>query len=122
MGKKDKPKDKAKVEAKKARQNLKAEKIANKRTKKDLKESGEEDIESIIAEFMKKESSKKAVTITPCDQPAPRSNFSLTPLPSGEFLMFGGEICDGEGTSVFNDLYRWNLDKQVCTFIVGRIV
>jgi len=36
----------------------------------------------------------------------------LTPLPGGELLLFGGEVCDGEGTTVFNDVFRWNLDKQ----------
>jgi hypothetical protein len=25
--------------------------------------------------------------------------------------MFGGEFCDGEGTTVFNDLFRWNVEK-----------
>ena len=25
--------------------------------------------------------------------------------------MFGGEYCDGEGTTVFNDLFRWNVEK-----------
>ena len=25
--------------------------------------------------------------------------------------MFGGEFCDGEGTTVFNELYRWNVEK-----------
>ena len=30
---------------------------------------------------------------------------------SGEMLMFGGEYCDGEGTTVFNDLLRWNVEK-----------
>ena len=29
----------------------------------------------------------------------------------GEMLMFGGEFCDGEGTTVFNELYRWNVEK-----------
>ena len=25
--------------------------------------------------------------------------------------MFGGEFCDGEGTTVFNELFRWNIEK-----------
>ena len=25
--------------------------------------------------------------------------------------MFGGEFCDGEGTTVYNDLFRWNVEK-----------
>jgi hypothetical protein len=35
----------------------------------------------------------------------------LYTLPLGEMLMFGGEFCDGEGTTVFNDLFRWNVEK-----------
>jgi N-acetylneuraminic acid mutarotase len=27
-------------------------------------------------------------------------------------IMFGGEFFDGEGTVVYNDVYRWNLDRQ----------
>ena len=110
--KKDKKKDKeAKKEAKKLRQTAKADKAANKRTKKELKEAGEEDLEAIIAGFQTRDSKRTAVNITSCRQPSPRSNFSLTTLPSGELLLFGGEICDGEGTTVFNELYRFNLEK-----------
>jgi hypothetical protein len=110
MGKKDK--DKAKVEAKKARQSQKAEKVAVKRHKKELKDTGEEDIEKILADFAARDAQRTAVTISACEQPSPRSHFSLTPLPNGEFLLFGGECCDGEGTVVYNEVFRWNLEKQ----------
>ena len=109
--------DKAKTDAKKQRQNLKADKVASKRSKKECKEAGEEDIESIIASFTRRDSERTAVTTTPCEQPSPRSNFSMTPLPNGELLMFGGEVCDGEGTTVFNDVFRWNLEKQTWKLI-----
>lgn|ERR1712023_32815 len=101
----------AKKEAKKLRQAAKADKAANKRNKKELKDVGEEDLESIIAKFQQRDSQRTAVRISSCCQPTPRSNFTLTLLPSGELLMFGGEICDGEGTVVFNDLYRFNIEK-----------
>ena len=112
MGKKDKKIDKAKIEAKKLRQATKATKTATKRTKKELKDAGEDDIEAIIAEFQKKDQQRTAVTVTACLQPSPRSNFSLTVLPNGELLMFGGEFCDGETTVVYNEVYRWNLEKD----------
>lgn len=84
MGKKDgKRVDKAKVEAKKAKKALKEQKVTTKRTKKEIKDSGEQDIEAIIADFSSKERARTAVTITPCEQPSPRSNFSMTALPSG---------------------------------------
>ena len=101
----------AKKEAKKLRQVAKAEKIANKRTKKELKDTGEEDLESIIARFQQKDSQRTVINISSCKQPSPRANFSLTMLPSGELLMFGGEICDGESTIVFNDMYRFHIEK-----------
>lgn len=113
MGKKDGKKvDKAKVEAKKARQAAKQEKSTVKRTKKEIKESGEEDIEAILAEFAARDQARVAVSIIPCSQPSPRSNFSLTALPNGEMLLFGGEFCDGEGTTVYNELFRWHVDKN----------
>lgn len=109
MGKKE---DKEKILAKKARQALKQQKTATKRTKKEIKESGEDDIESILAEYAARDAARVAVTIAICPQPSPRSNCSMTVLPSGEVLMFGGEFCDGETTSVYNELYRWNLEKN----------
>lgn len=111
MGKKDK-KDPAKKEAKKARQAAKQQKTSQKRTKKELKESGEKDIESILAEYSAKEAKKMAVAVTVVPQPSRRANFSMTSLPNGEMLMFGGEFFDGETTTVYNDLFKWNVDKN----------
>lgn len=143
MGK-DKKVDPIKLAAKKARAQAKQQKNTIKRNKKELKETGEEDIgknllessslsslsffsflsyffsflsflfflESIIAEFIEKDRKRVAVTITSCLQPSPRSNFSLTSLPNNEMILFGGEYCDGESTIVYNDLFRWNVEKN----------
>ena len=27
-------------------------------------------------------------------------------------IVCSGEYCDGEGTTVYNEVYRWNLDKN----------
>ena len=111
--KKDPKKDKAaKLEAKKARQASKQEKTTIKRTKKEIKESGEEDIEAILAEFSAKDRARTAVSVQTTLQPSPRSNFSITSLPNGDMLLFGGEFCDGEGTVVYNDLFRWNVERN----------
>lgn len=115
MGKKDSKKtDKAKQEAKKIRQATKQAKVDNKRVKKELKADGikVQDLEAIIAEFTAKEKLRTAVSITPCGQPSPRANFSMTALANGEMLLFGGEICDGEDTTVFNDVLRWGVEKN----------
>ncbi len=53
-----------------------------------------------------KDAAKTAVTITECEQPSPRTNFSLTTLPSGELLLFGGEYYDGDDTVVYNGVFR----------------
>lgn len=113
MGK-GKKADPAKVAAKKAKQAAKQEKSALKANKKEMKMRGEdeEDIEAILAEHHEREMKRTAVTVSPCAQPSPRSNFSLTALPNNEFLLFGGEYCDGESTKVYNELYRWNIDKN----------
>jgi N-acetylneuraminic acid mutarotase len=112
MGKKDKKADPAKVQAKKARQALKQEKVGLKRTKKELKDTGEEDIEKIIAEFTAKDAARTLVAVSLSPQPSRRANFSMTALPNGELLLFGGECCDGERTEVFNELFRWNVEKN----------
>ena len=113
MGKKDgKRVDQAKVDAKKARQSAKQNKVASKRTKKECAASGEIDLEQLILDISLKEKARTSVVITPCAQPSPRSNFSMTALPNGEMLMFGGEYCDGEITIVYNDLFRWNMEKN----------
>jgi len=111
MGKKDK-KDTAKIEAKKSRQAKKQDKTSAKRTKKELKSTGEADIESIIAEFNAKEAARVAVEITVCDQPSRRSGFSMTGVGNHEMVMYGGEFCDGERIEVYNDLHRWNIEKN----------
>ncbi|CAM9106705.1 unnamed protein product, partial [Ectocarpus fasciculatus] len=103
---------KEKEEAKRQKKSQKMEKTTAKRNKKEVKELGEEDIESIIAKYNEKERQRTAVSMTVCEQPSPRSNFSMTALPNGEMLMFGGEFCDGQGTVVYNDLYRWHLERQ----------
>ena len=68
--------------------------------------------DAIIAEFLEKDRKRTAVTITSCSQPTSRSNFSLTSLPNNEMILFGGEFCDGEITIVFNELFRWNVEKN----------
>lgn len=93
------------IEAKKAKQ-------AQKGLKKDRKQNGadEEDIELLLAEFMKKDAQRTQVTVTRVPQPTPRANFTMSMLPSGEMLQFGGEYFDGAVNECYNDLFRWNLD------------
>jgi N-acetylneuraminic acid mutarotase len=112
-GKKDKRIDPAKIQAKKARQAAKQQKETQKRTKKEIKDSGEKDIEAILAEFSAKEAAKLAVSINVVPQPSRRANFSMTALTSGEMLLFGGEVLLDENTTVvYNDLFKWNVERN----------
>ncbi|OQR83764.1 hypothetical protein ACHHYP_14301 [Achlya hypogyna] len=111
MAKKDK-KSATKKEEKKARQELKQQKINKKKASKEAKDAGEEDIEAILNEFMKKDAAKVAITIVPTVQPSPRANFSLSSMPNNDLLLFGGEYFDGECNECFNELYRWNIETN----------
>jgi hypothetical protein len=112
MGKKDKKVDKIKTEAKKIKKQEKVDKKAIKRNKKELKDAGEDDIEKVLTEFSLKNSQRTVVSVYPCSQPSPRSNFSMIGLPNGDMILFGGEFSDGQSTVVYNELYRWNLEKN----------
>ncbi|CAN0090690.1 unnamed protein product, partial [Heterosigma akashiwo] len=113
MGKKGgAKKDVAKKEAKKARQEAKANKSAKKRAGKEAKASGEDDIDKILEEFAAQEAKKTEITVTPCPQPSPRANFTMTALPSGEMLLFGGEFFDGDRNTCYNELFRWNVEAN----------
>jgi N-acetylneuraminic acid mutarotase len=119
MGKKaNKSGSAAAAAAKKERQAAKQNKAAKKAAKKDAREAGEDDIEKILAEIMAKEAAKTAVTVTSCERPpTPRANFSLTTLPTGDLLLFGGEYYDGQEAVCYNELYRWSLDKDAWKMI-----
>jgi hypothetical protein len=36
----------------------------------------------------------------------------MVALPSGELLMTGGEFNDGATLIVYNDMFRWNVDRN----------
>lgn len=111
------PKSKKDVEAAKkaarvAKQANKQAKASKKHAGKELADAGEEDIESILAEIKIRDSARTAVSVSIVPQPSRRSNFSLTALPNGDMLMFGGEFCDGQGTTIYNELFQWNLTRN----------
>jgi N-acetylneuraminic acid mutarotase len=111
MGKKDKKKDAASKEARAAKQSKKLEKGSGKGAK-DTGDDDDQDIDAILEEFRSREEAKTSVRVSVVNQPSPRANFSLTSLPNGDMLMFGGEFCDGTSTTVYNDVLRWNVEKN----------
>ncbi|CAN0173591.1 unnamed protein product, partial [Laminaria digitata] len=79
----------------------------------DARDAGEDDIEAILADIISKEKQQTAVTVTVCEAPpSPRANFTVTSLPGGEMVLFGGECFDGQDTKCFNELFRWNVEKN----------
>uniref|UniRef100_A0A0G4HTA0 DUF4110 domain-containing protein n=1 Tax=Chromera velia CCMP2878 TaxID=1169474 RepID=A0A0G4HTA0_9ALVE len=118
MGKKDKKGGKNAAE-KAAKKEEKKNKQMEKAKKKKLKENGideEEDVEEILKQLDKQDAEKEAaratVTVTQCQQPSPRVYCSMTVIPSGEVVVFGGEYFDGQKVQVYNQLFRWNLEKD----------
>ncbi|KAF9959435.1 hypothetical protein BGZ65_000404 [Modicella reniformis] len=117
MGKKDKKKSKEK-EQHKARV---AEKQERKQSKKEQKvktknvEEEEEDIETILANFKKEQEEKvRIVEEIWSGPPSRRANATLTanPINSNELIFFGGEFFDGAKCAFYNDLYRYNIEKD----------
>lgn len=116
MGTKSSSKDKAatKKAEKKKKVELKTEKSIKKKLAKEL--DGEEQIETTIARI-EKEARKKSQTsfsiMTACNQPGPRSNFSIVQSPlSDDVLVFGGQYFDGQTQFVYGDLLRWNFARN----------
>jgi len=95
MGKKKKGDGAAKTAAKTAKAELKALK----------KETGEDDIDQLLADLRVKDAQQATISITPCDMPTPRSSASWVAHPSKDvIILFGGELYDGRTTSVYNDV------------------
>ncbi|KAG0054590.1 hypothetical protein BGZ83_010887 [Gryganskiella cystojenkinii] len=115
MAKKDKKKKTKEHKAKVA------EKQDRKQSKKDKKqkaknvEEQEEDIETILANFKKEQEEKvKIVEEVWSGPPSRRANATLTanPLNQNELIFFGGEFYDGAKCAFYNDLYRYNIEKD----------
>ncbi|CDI76318.1 kelch motif domain-containing protein, putative [Eimeria acervulina] len=106
-----------KAQQKAARRELQQKKAAAKEQKKKQKkgevECDETPIDVLLQqleeEHRQRQISKTQATL--CNQPSPRAHASLTLLPSGDFLLFGGESYDGKKVRVYGDLFKWDMDK-----------
>ncbi|KAH8239853.1 hypothetical protein KR032_008740 [Drosophila birchii] len=107
MGKKDKNKKKGKGAEKTA---MKTDKKLAAKQKKMLEKLGEANIADIIQLLETKEGKIQSITENVCTPPSPRSNFTLIAHPEKEeLIMFGGELYTGSKTTVYNDLYFYNI-------------
>lgn len=67
----------------------------------------------IVQELEANEKRRQQVTEEIVAQPSPRSNFSFIAHPDkNELIMFGGEFFNGKTTTVYNELFLYNIDKQ----------
>uniref|UniRef100_A0A673LA44 Kelch domain-containing protein 4-like n=1 Tax=Sinocyclocheilus rhinocerous TaxID=307959 RepID=A0A673LA44_9TELE len=106
MGKKGKKEKKLKGAEKTA---AKMEKKVSKRSKRE-----EEDLEALIAEFQSLDAKKTQVLETACPPPSPRLNASLCAHPEkDELILFGGEFFNGKKTFLYNELFFYNIKKNI---------
>jgi len=113
MGKNKDRKKKGSVVQKTA---TKAKKKGEKELKKQIEQLGEENIEQLITKELSKSNTTETVTIDePTDSPpSRRANVSLSDHPlKDELILFGGEFFDGRTTHVYNDLFLYDIKKQV---------
>lgn len=71
------------------------------------------DIIEIVDKLEKEDSDRKVAQEIKCDPPSPRSNFTLVSHPDKEeLILFGGEYYDGSKTTLYNELYFYNIPKN----------
>ncbi|XP_032679911.1 kelch domain-containing protein 4 [Odontomachus brunneus] len=92
---------------------LKTEKKLKARQKKELAVLGEDEIEKVLAEIEREEARRQFVKEIVIEPPSRRVNFTLNAHPfKNELIMFGGELFNGQQTTVYGDLFFYNIDKK----------
>ncbi|KAF8947341.1 hypothetical protein BGZ47_009528 [Haplosporangium gracile] len=115
MAKKDKKKKTKEHKAKVAEKQDRKQSKKQKKDKAKNMEEQEEDIETILANFQKEQEEKvKIIEEVWSGPPSRRANATLTanPLNINELIFFGGEFYDGARCAFYNDLYRYNIEKD----------
>jgi N-acetylneuraminic acid mutarotase len=106
---------KAKLAEKKAKQEKKGEKKEKVKKSKLEDSDGEDvDLDSLLAEYAKKQELFLKVSEAPCEPPQPRASATIiaSPSNSSELFLFGGEYFNGAEAIFFNDLYVYNTDRD----------
>ncbi|KAJ3260343.1 hypothetical protein HK103_000978 [Boothiomyces macroporosus] len=86
-----------------------------KKSKKSRKDEDVEDIDAILDEFRKQQTDMYKVTEEAnCAPPSRRANASLSvnPLNPSELILFGGEYYDGQKVYMYNDFFKYNIEKK----------
>lgn len=110
-------KDKEKEERKKQRKQQKLEKLQLKKAFKsnDFNDNDNPitNINTILQEYESKKQEIKTVIIENCIQPSPRIGWTITNIPgTNESFCFGGSYWNGQINEIYNDLYKWNIEKN----------
>ena len=106
---------KAKLAEKKQKQEKKGEKKEQARNSKAVDSDAEDvDLDSVLAEYAKKQQQFLKVTDAPCDPPNARASSTLLASPSNdnEIFLFGGEFFNGALATFFNDLYVYLVNRD----------
>ena len=113
-GKKSKtPEQKARVAAKQTKKAAQKEKKI--KSKGGLENDAEdEDLESLLEEYAKKQAQFLKVTESICEPPSPRASSTFVGSPSNakELFLFGGEYFNGALASFFNDLFVYHTERD----------
>lgn len=112
-------KDAKKKEVKAAKQAAKTAKSTKKKALKNDDEEHEEDIEKILAALAAEDAKKTVVHVNAVDRPSARANSTVTPLPSGELVVFGGEFWNGQHNTCYNELFRYTPGDNVWKMVTS---
>lgn len=126
MGKRDKKK-KLKSQDSELATNSKLNKLSKQqkqleKVKTSKKLEDDFDIDALLAEFKSNNISGEPVW-TLCDAPTRRSNSCILVFSGSnhELILFGGELYDGKSVTMFNSLYRFNIEKCLWSQCTGGI-
>ena len=117
MVKKDKKLKTAEQKARVAARQSKKAALKEKKTKAKAgtaSDAEDEDLESVLEEYARKQAQFLKVTETLCEPPSPRSTSTLVGSPSSakELFLFGGEYFDGAVATFFNDLFVYYTERD----------
>ncbi|CAF1650114.1 unnamed protein product, partial [Didymodactylos carnosus] len=116
-----KNKDKKKKGAGVQKTTTKTKKKVEKELKKQIEQLGEENVEQLISKHIQNDEKIAVITEEPVDIPPSRranGSFSEHPL-KDELILFGGEFFDGKITTMYNDLYLYDIKKQQWKHVIS---
>ncbi|KAK3207502.1 hypothetical protein GRF29_103g1204908 [Pseudopithomyces chartarum] len=118
-------KDKKKSGDKKAAKIAKAAKQEKKAGKKEKKQATKNkdvdsdaesvDLDEVLAQYAKEQEQYHAITEEPCEPPKARTSSTIigNPVNENELFLYGGEYFNGATVNFYNDLFVYNIKKDI---------